>query len=251
MLRIKLIEKKNESGSIDASVKKITSPIVSEMESILRKYGKRGARPDVNVTVTENRRNSFLEYKGDGHRDWRYVGPGCPVIHGEIDAIEASSDFSIKDTYPLLNSVWEDLLKIAGARFVNCNYSWAGTKPYISATVVLPKPALGKESPASEARRYNYGAMTKDDFVRSAVVLYLKSLKRRKITPEDGYEIEDLMDTLSDSGLYLEEWVIAHIGLPKGEDEETYDAWMDDRPKVNAVIDSIMDALEEKGYFVE
>lgn len=59
--------------------------------------------------------------------------------------------------------------------------------------------------------------MTKYDFVRSAADLYLKSLKHRNIDPEGGYAIEDLMDTLHDSGLYLEKWVIAHIGLPKGE----------------------------------
>lgn len=135
---------------------------------------------------------------------------------------------------------------------------WAGENPkaadvyHVFQISLALRDGLKKaESPASEARRYNYGAMTKDDFVRSASDLYLKSLKRRKIDPEDGYEIEDLMDTLSDSGLYLKEWVIAHIGLPKGEDKETYDAWMDDRPKVNAVIDAIMHALEEKGYSVE
>jgi hypothetical protein len=116
--------------------------------------------------------------------------------------------------------------------------------------IKLIKKKAVRATPASEARRYNYGAMTKDDFVRSAADLYLKSLKRRKIDPKDGYEIEDLMDTLSDSGLYLEEWIIAHIGLPKGEEEETYNAWMDERPEVNAVIDAIMNALKEKGYSV-
>ena len=124
----------------------------------------------------------------------------------------------------------------------------AAAKAFVDA---ISRELAQRGSLTSEARRYNYGAMTKDDFVRSATYLYLKSLKRRKIDPEDGYEIEDLVDTLSDSGLYLEKWVIAHIGLPKGEAEETYDAWMDERPEVHAVIDAIMAALKEKGYSVE